>query len=174
MSRDNTLDKVKRLRELTGVGFKDCKNAIDETNGDIEKSIEFLRKKGIAKANKKMERVAADGLVGIYEKENNFSIIEVNSETDFVAKNNEFIKFVEEISKLALLNSGKMNDILVARMENKKNVKDNLVSVISKIGEKISLRRSDCVESDKFMNFSYMHSAVKKTLVKQVSSNARS
>ena len=166
MSQDNTLDKVKRLRELTGVGFKDCKNAIDETNGDIEKSIEFLRKKGIAKANKKMERVAADGLISICEKKNKFSIIEVNSETDFVAKNNEFIKFVEEISKLALLNSGKMNDILVTKMENKKNVKDNLVSVISKIGEKISLRRSDCLESDKFMNFSYMHSAVKKNLGK--------
>ena len=166
MSQDNTLDKVKKLRELTGVGFKDCKNAIDETNGDIEKSIEFLRKKGIAKANKKMERVAADGLISICEEKNKFSIIEVNSETDFVAKNNEFIKFVEEISKLALLNSGKMNDILVAKMENKKNVKDNLVSVISKIGEKISLRRSDCVESDKFMNFSYMHSAVKKNLGK--------
>ena len=166
MSQDNTLDKVKRLRELTGVGFKDCKNAIDETNGDIEKSIEFLRKKGIAKANKKMERVAADGLISICEEKNKFSIIEVNSETDFVAKNNEFIKFVEEISKLALLNSGKMNDILAARMENKKNVKDNLVSVISKIGEKISLRRSDCVESDKFMNFSYMHSAAKKNLGK--------
>ena len=166
MHQDNTLDKVKRLRELTGVGFKDCKNAIDETNGDIEKSIEFLRKKGIAKANKKMERVAADGLISICEEKNKFSIIEVNSETDFVAKNNEFIKFVEEISKLALLNSGKMNDILVAKMENKKNVKDNLVSVISKIGEKISLRRSDCFESDKFMNFSYMHSTVKKNLGK--------
>ena len=166
MPQDNTLDKVKRLRELTGVGFKDCKNAIDETNGDIEKSIEFLRKKGIAKANKKMERVAADGLIAICEEKNKFSIIEVNSETDFVAKNNEFIKFVEEISKLALLNSGKMNDILVAKMENKKNVKDNLVSVISKIGEKISLRRSDCVESGNFMNFSYMHSAVKKNLGK--------
>ena len=166
MSQDNTLDKVKRLRELTGVGFKDCKNAIDETNGDIEKSIEFLRKKGIAKANKKMERVAADGLIAICEEKNKFSIIEVNSETDFVAKNNEFIKFVEEISKLALLNSGKMNDILVAKMENKKNVKDNLVSIISKIGEKISLRRSDCLESDKFMNFSYMHLPVKKNLGK--------
>ena len=75
MSQDNTLDKVKRLRELTGVGFKDCKNAIDETNGDIEKSIEFLRKKGIAKANKKMERVAADGLIAICEEKNKFSII---------------------------------------------------------------------------------------------------
>ena len=93
MSQGNTLDKVKKLRELTGVGFKDCKIAIDENNGDIEKSIDFLRKKGIAKSNKKMERIAADGLVCICEKENKFSIIEVNSETDFVAKNDEFIKF---------------------------------------------------------------------------------
>jgi len=138
MSSDNILDKVKKLRELTGVGFKDCKDAINETNGDIEKSIEFLRKKGIAKANRKMGRVAADGLVCISEKENKFSIIEINSETDFVAKNNEFIKFVEEISKLALLNSGKMEDILISKMENKKNVKDNLVTLISKIGEKIT------------------------------------
>ena len=162
MSSDKTLDKVKKLRELTGVGFKDCKNAIDENNGDIEKSIEFLRKKGIAKANKKMERVAADGLVCIFEKENKFSIVEVNSETDFVAKNDEFIKFVEEVSKLALSNSGKMKDILISKMENKKNVKDNLITLISKIGEKITLRRSDFIGEDKSLNFSYTHSAIKK------------
>ena len=123
MSNDKLLEKVKKLRELTGVGFKDCKQAIDETKGDIEKSIEFLRKKGIAKANKKMERVAADGLISIYENDNKFSIIEVNSETDFVAKNNEFIKFVEEISNISLLNSGKMDAILNHQMENKKKLK---------------------------------------------------
>ena len=166
MSSDNTLDKVKKLRELTGVGFKDCKNAIDENKGDIEKSIEFLRKKGIAKANKKMERIAADGLVCISEKENKFSIIEVNSETDFVAKNNEFIKFVEEISKLALLNSGKMEDILISKMENKKNVKDNLITLISKIGEKITLRRSDFIGTEEYLNFFYIHAAIKKNIGK--------
>ena len=166
MSSDNILDKVKKLRELTGVGFKDCKNAIDKCNGDIEKSIEFLRIKGIAKANKKMERVAADGLVCISEKENKFSIIEVNSETDFVAKNNEFIKFVEEISKLALLNSGKMEDILISKMENKKNVKDNLVTLISKIGEKITLRRSDFIGTEEYLNFFYIHAAIKKNIGK--------
>ena len=166
MSSDNILDKVKKLRELTGVGFKDCKNAIDNCNGDIEKSIEFLRIKGIAKANKKMERVAADGLVCISEKENKFSIIEVNSETDFVAKNNEFIKFVEEISKLALLNSGKMEDILISKMENKKNVKDNLVTLISKIGEKITLRRSDFIGTEEYLNFFYIHAAIKKNIGK--------
>ena len=166
MSSDKTLDKVKKLRELTGVGFKDCKNAIDENKGDIEKSIEFLRKKGIAKANKKMERVAADGLVCICEKENKFSIIEINTETDFAAKNNEFIKFAEEISKLALANFGKMDDILTSKMENKINVKDNLISLITKIGEKITFRRCDFIESGKFINFSYTHSSLKKNVGK--------
>ena len=166
MSQGSILDKVKKLRELTGVGFKDCKIAIDENAGDIEKSIEFLRKKGIAKASKKMERVAADGLISISEDKNKFSIIEVNSETDFVAKNNEFINFVEEISKLALLNSGKMPDILVSKMRNKKTVEENLISIISKIGENIQLRRSDFIESDKFINFSYTHLTVKKNLGK--------
>ena len=166
MSPNSILDKVKKLRGLTGVGFKDCKKAIDENNGDIEKSIEFLRKKGIVKANKKMERVAADGLVCICEKENKFSIIEINTETDFAAKNNEFIKFAEEISKLALTNSGKMDDILVSKMENQKKVKDNLISLIAKIGEKITLRRCDFIESGKFINFSYTHSSLKKNVGK--------
>ena len=166
MSSDNILDKVKKLRELTGVGFKDCKNAIDENSGDIDKSIDYLRKKGIAKASKKMERVAADGLVCISENENKFSIIEVNSETDFVAKNDEFIKFVEEISNISLLNSGKMNDILNSQMENKKKVKDNLVTLIAKIGEKITIRRSDFIDSINSVNFSYIHTTVKKNLGK--------
>ena len=166
MSSDNTLKKVKELREITGVGFKDCKIAIDENNGDIEKSIEFLRKKGISKANKKMERVAADGLVSICEEDNKFSMIEVNSETDFVAKNNEFINFVEEISALSLNNSGKMENIVNSKMKNNKNVKDNLVALISKIGEKITLRRSAFIGSEKFVNFSYTHLATKKNLGK--------
>jgi len=166
MSSENILKKVKKLRDLTGVGFKDCKDAIDKCNGDIEKSVEFLRINGIAKANKKMERVAADGLVCVSEKENKFSIIEVNSETDFVAKNAEFIKFVEDISEVSLLSSGKMEDILNSKMENKKSVKDNLVALISKIGEKITIRRSDFVESDNCLNFFYVHSVVKKNIGK--------
>ena len=95
MNSDNVLEKVKKLRDLTGVGFKDCKAAIDETKGDIEKSIELLRKKGIAKASKRMGKTAAEGLVCIYENKNKFSMVEINSETDFVAKNDEFIKFAE-------------------------------------------------------------------------------
>ena len=166
MSQDDNLTKVKKLRELTGVGFKDCMNAINENNGDIEKSIEFLRKKGIAKANKRMERIAADGLVCISENDNSFSIIEVNSETDFVAKNSEFIQFVEEISKVALKTMGQMNDILITEMKNKKKVQDNLVALISKIGEKITIRRSDFIGSNNTINFSYTHSAIKKNLGK--------
>jgi len=166
MSVNDTLKKVKKLREITGVGFKDCKIAIDETKGNIEKSIEYLRKKGIAKANKKMERVAADGLVCISQDKNKLSIIEVNSETDFVAKNNEFIKFVEEISKISLLNSGKIEDILISKMKNEKNVKDNLVALISKIGEKITFRRSEFLGENEYLNFSYIHSPVKKNIGK--------
>ena len=166
MSSENILKKVKELRELTGVGFQDCKLAIDKNSGDIEKSIEFLRKKGIAKANKKMERIAAEGLICIEEKDNKFSMIEINSETDFVAKNDEFINFAKEISQLTLHKSGNMEDILISKMKNKKNVKDNLVSLISKIGEKITLRRSDFFGSDKLINFSYTHSAIKKNIGK--------
>ena len=166
MSLNNLLDKVKKLREITGVGFKDCKHAIDENNGDIEKSIEFLRKKGIAKASKKMERVAADGLVCINEKKNNFSMIEINSETDFVARNNEFIEFVQEVSELALEQLGKIEDILISEMKNKKKVRDNLVDLISKIGEKITFRRSAFISSTNVINFSYVHSSIKKNIGK--------
>ena len=166
MVADDLLKKVKQLREITGVGFKDCKNAIDETKGDIEKSIEFLRKQGIAKASKRMERIAAEGLICISEEDNNFSMIEINSETDFVAKNNEFINFVENVSKVALKKDGKMESILIAEMINKKKVKDNLVELISKIGEKITLRRSAFVGKDKFVNFSYIHGSIKKNIGK--------
>ena len=166
MPKDNVIEKVKKLRELTGVGFKDCKNAIDENDGDIDKSIDFLRKKGIAKANKKMQRIAADGLISIIEKENKFSIIEINSETDFVAKNEEFIKFVEEVSNISFQNFGVMNDILNSKMKNKKNVHENLITLIAKIGEKITIRRSDFIDSKNSVNFSYTHTEIKKNLGK--------
>tara|TARA_Y100000815_G_scaffold144570_1_gene130869 strand:+ start:1156 stop:2025 length:870 start_codon:yes stop_codon:yes gene_type:complete len=166
MVADNLLKKVKQLREITGVGFRDCKNAIEETKGDIEKSIELLRKQGIAKASKRMERIAAEGLICISEEDNNFSMIEINSETDFVAKNSEFINFVENVSKAALKKDGKMESILISEMINKKKVKDNLVELISKIGEKITLRRSAFVGKDKSINFSYIHGAIKKNIGK--------
>ena len=114
---NNLLDDIKKLRELTGVGFKDCKIALDET-GDIEKSIEFLRKKGIAKASKKMSRNASEGLVLVENVNGNISLIEINSETDFVAKNKDFINFCKELSEinfkvksdLKMLNDSKMSN----------------------------------------------------------------
>ena len=166
MSSNNLLEKVKKLREITGVGFKDCKNAIDETKGDIEKSIELLRKKGIAKASKRMDKTAAEGLICISEYENKFSIIEINSETDFVAKNDEFIQFAEEVSKLALTASGKIDDILNSKMKNNKKVNNNLIDLVSKIGEKITLRRSAFIENGKTVNFSYTHSSLRKNIGK--------
>ena len=105
MSSNNYLEKVKKLREITGVGFKDCKNAIDETKGDIQKSIELLRKKGIAKASKRMGRTAAEGLICISEKNGKIAMIEINSETDFVAKNNDFINFCIEVSEINFKNA---------------------------------------------------------------------
>jgi len=166
MSPDNLLAKVKELREITGVGFKDCKNAIDETKGDIQKSIELLRKKGIAKAGKRMGRTAAEGLVCISEKNGKIAMIEINSETDFVAKNNEFIQFAEEISNLSIDSSGEIKDILNLKMKNKKSVNENLIDLVSKIGEKITLRRCVCIENGKNINFTYTHSALKKNIGK--------
>ena len=106
MSNKELLDNIKKLRELTGVGFKDCKSALDETKGDIEKSIEFLRKKGIAKASKKMSRTASEGLVLVKESNDEVSLIEVNSETDFVAKNKDFISFCKELSDINFQTKG--------------------------------------------------------------------
>ena len=166
MPTDDLLEKVKKLREITGVGFKDCKNAIDENKGDVEKSIEFLRKKGIAKASKRMGRTAAEGVVCINEKDNEFSIIEINSETDFVAKNEEFINFAKEIAEVALLKKGKIDDVLTSKMKNNKLVKDSLVELISKIGEKINIRRSSYLKKDNLINFSYIHSSLKKNVGK--------
>ena len=150
MPSSSHLDKVKQLRELTGVGYGDCNIAINECDGDIEKSIEFLRKKGIAKATKRMGKTAAEGLVCIFENNNKFSILEINSETDFVAKNKEFINFAEEVSKLAFDSSGKMKDILKSKMKSKKNVEDSLIDLVSKIGEKITIRRSGFFGDEKY------------------------
>ena len=108
MSEKKNLENIKKLREITGVGFSDCKLAIIENNGDIEKSIEYLRKKGIAKASKKMSRVAAEGLILLHEKNNSISIIEINSETDFVAKNKDFIIFCKEISEINFKNKSNL------------------------------------------------------------------
>ena len=169
MSNKDLLDNIKKLREMTGVGFKDCKLALDETKGDIEKSIEFLRKKGIAKASKKMSRTASEGLALVKEEKGQISIIEVNSETDFVAKNQDFINFCKELSEINFINKGDLNKINETKMTNGSLVKDNLVTLIAKIGEKIIIRRADFFDDSNGTNFSYVHSAIEKGLGKIIS-----
>ena len=170
MSEKNTLlVNIKKLRELTGVGFKDCKLAIDETNGDIEKSIEFLRKKGIAKATKKMSRTASEGLVLVKEQSGEISIIEINSETDFVAKNNDFISFCKEIAQINFNNKGDLEKTNLSNMKNNSSVKNNLIDLIAKIGEKITLRRSVFFNKEKGKNFFYVHGALEKNIGKIIS-----
>ena len=169
MSNKDLLDNIKKLRELTGVGFKDCKLALDETKGDIDKSIEFLRKKGIAKASKKMSRTASEGLALITEKENKISIIEINSETDFVAKNKDFISFCKELSEINFLSLGNLDKLNEFKMKNGTSVKDNLVSLIAKIGEKITIRRTNFFDNKKGLNFYYVHSAIEKNIGKIIS-----
>ena len=112
------LDKVKELRKATGAGFKDCNNALKEASGDLEKSIEILRVKGISKASKKMSRDANEGLVAISGDEKKISIIEVNCETDFVAKNDDFLSFVGEISELNHNVSSSREDLNISMMKN--------------------------------------------------------
>ena len=122
----NDLNKVKELRKATGAGFKDCNNALKEANGDIEKSIEILRVKGISKASKKMSRDANEGLVAITGDQRKMSIIEINCETDFVAKNKDFLSFVKEISEINHKISSSKDSLNNQKMSNGKNVKDNL------------------------------------------------
>ena len=169
MSNKDLLDNIKKLRELTGVGFKDCKSALDESEGDLEKSIEFLRKKGIAKASKKMSRTASEGLALVTEKENRVSIIEINSETDFVAKNKDFISFCKELSEINFSTLGNLDKLNDFKMSNGTSVKDNLVNLIAKIGEKITIRRSNFFDNKNGLNFFYVHSAVEKNIGKIIS-----
>ena len=115
MSNKDLLDNIKKLREMTGVGFKDCKIALDETKGDLEKSIVFLRKKGIAKASKKMSRTASEGLALVKEENGQISLIEINSETDFVAKNRDFIDFCKELSDINFISKGDLNKLSNAK-----------------------------------------------------------
>tara|TARA_S200000501_G_scaffold377114_1_gene434293 strand:- start:1378 stop:2244 length:867 start_codon:yes stop_codon:yes gene_type:complete len=169
MSNKDLLDNIKKLREMTGVGFKDCKIALDETKGDIEKSIEFLRKKGIAKASKKMSRTASEGLALVKEEDGKISLIEINSETDFVAKNQDFINFCKEISEINFITKGDINKLNETKMSNGILVKDNLVNLIAKIGEKITIRRANFFDNSKGMNFLYVHSAIENGIGKIIS-----
>ena len=169
MTNKELLVSIKKLREMTGVGFNDCKAALDETKGDLEKSIEFLRKKGIAKASKKMSRTASEGLALLKEKEGKIALIEINSETDFVAKNEDFINFCKELSELNFSTAGNLSKLNETKMANGIMVKDNLLSLIAKIGEKIIIRRANFFDNSKGENFSYVHSATEKGIGKIIS-----
>jgi len=169
MSRKDLLESVKKLREITGVGFKDCKLAIDETGGDVEKSIEFLRKKGIAKASNKMSRIAAEGLCLLHEKNGEISLIEINSETDFVAKNDTFISFCKEISIINFENKSDLTKVNKASMKNNLSVETNLIDLIAKMGEKITLRRAIFFDNTSGKNSFYIHGALEDRIGKIVS-----
>ena len=169
MSNKELLDNIKKLREMTGVGFKDCKTALDETKGDLDKSIEFLRKKGIAKASKKMSRTASEGLAIVKEVKGEISLIEINSETDFVAKNQDFINFCKELSEINFSVKSNIENLNNSKMSNGILVKDNLVNLIAKIGEKITIRRADFFDNKDGTNFYYVHSAIEKDIGKIIS-----
>ena len=162
----SNIENVKKLREVTGAGFKDCNLAIKESNGDLDKAIEILRVKGISKASKKMSRDAKEGVVVVSGDESKTSIIEVNCETDFVAKNEDFIKFVKELSELNNQKNSNLEELKNSKMNNGKSVDENLVALIAKIGEKITIGKSKTIESTNGVNNHYLHTVVKDNVAK--------
>ena len=160
------IEKVKKLREATGAGFKDCNLAIKESGGDLDKAIEILRVKGISKASKKMSRDAKEGVVVVSGNDNKTSVIEVNCETDFVAKNDDFINFVKELSELNNQHSSNQDELKKAVMKNGQSVDDNLVALIAKIGEKITIGKSKTIENSNGINNHYLHTVVKDNVAK--------
>ena len=160
------LEKIKQLRQSTGAGFKDCSAALNESGGDLDKAVEILRVKGISKASKKMSREAKEGVIAISGDSVKTSILEVNCETDFVAKNDNFINFVKELSDINNEVNSDLDKLIKTKMKNEKNVEENLVSMIAKIGEKITLGRSKTVQHQNSKNYYYLHTVVKDNLSK--------
>ena len=160
------IKNVKKLREATGAGFKDCNLAIKEAAGDIDKAIEILRVKGISKASKKMSRDAKEGVVVVSGNETKTSIIEVNCETDFVAKNENFINFVKELSELNNQKNSNLDELKKSRMNNGQTVDENLVALIAKIGEKITIGKSKTIENSNGVNNHYLHTVIKDNVAK--------
>ena len=160
------IENVKKLRQSTGAGFKDCNAALKESNGDLKKASEILRVKGIAKASKKMLREAKEGVIVISGDKKNTSLIEINCETDFVAKNDNFINFVKELGEInnsCLSNLDKLNK---SNMVNGKTVQENLVALIAKIGEKITIGKSKTINNTNRQIFTYQHSVVRDNVSK--------
>ena len=160
------IEKVKKLRHSTGAGFKDCNAALKEANGDLDKASEILRVKGIAKASKKMSRDAKEGVIAISGDNKKTSLIEINCETDFVAKNNDFINFVKEVSEINNECSSDIEKLNQSKMANGISVEENLVTLIAKIGEKITIGKLKTINNSNSKNFVYQHSVVKDNISK--------
>ena len=160
------IEKVKQLREATGAGFKDCNLAVNESGGDLDKAVEILRIKGISKASKKMSRDAKEGVIATFGNENKISVLELNCETDFVAKNDDFVSFAKELSDLNNQNDSDLNKLNKSKMSNGKSVEDSLVSLIAKMGEKITVGKAKTFNQSGTKNFNYLHTVVKDNLSK--------
>ena len=160
------IEKVKQLREATGAGFKDCNLAIKESGGDLDKAVEILRVKGISKASKKMLRDAKEGVIATSGDENKISVIEINCETDFVAKNDDFVSFAKELSELNNQNSSDLEKLNKSKMGNGETVEDSLVALIAKMGEKITVGKAKTFNQSGSKNFNYLHTVVKDNLSK--------
>ena len=166
----NLMDNIKSLRENTGAGFLDCKKALEENNNEIEKSIDFLRKKGLAKAMKKSSREAKEGAIGVFIGEKVAAILEINTETDFAAKNEIFLDFVNEIGKHALNVNDSLNLTLESFLDQTiegKKISEYFTDIVTKIGENIVLRKLSFIHKDSNSEFySYTHNAYKKNIGK--------
>jgi elongation factor Ts len=161
-----TAQMVKELRERTGAGMMDCKAALNETGGDMESAIDWLRKKGLSKAAKKAGRVAAEGLIGVAVGGDAGALVEVNAETDFVARNDEFKDFVKSAATIALAEAGDMEKLLAKPMNGGASVKDTLTDMVAKIGENMSVRRTIALSVSPGVVASYVHNAASPELGK--------
>tara|TARA_B100000676_G_C18048907_1_gene829771 strand:- start:597 stop:1454 length:858 start_codon:yes stop_codon:yes gene_type:complete len=160
------LEKIKELREITSAGFVDCKKALTESNEDIEKAIVILRKSGASKALKKSSRMTNEGVVCINIFENSATIIEINTETDFVAKNSEFLNFAKKVISLSE-SINKIDDLLEIKDLEENTIKENLTNIISKLGENIIIKRIDSIELEKNTKvFGYVHNKYEKNIGK--------
>ena len=162
----SNIEKVKQLRKSTGAGFKDCSLALEEAKDDIDRAIEILRAKGVSKASKKMLRVANEGVIALSGDIKKISLIEVNCETDFVAKNDDFVNFVKELSEINNTIDSNIEKLKISKMKNNKTVDENLISLIAKIGEKITIGRTKTFNHNGSKNFNYLHTIVKENLSK--------
>ena len=160
------IEKVKQLREATGAGFKDCNLAVKESGGDLDKAVEILRVKGISKASKKMSRDAKEGVIATSSEGNKISVIELNCETDFVAKNEDFVTFAKEVSELNNKNNSDLGNLNKSNMLNGETVENNLILLISKMGEKITIGKAKTFDKSGTKNFNYLHTVVKDNLSK--------